>query len=55
MHTTGGALSIERVEDDSVLETVEAFSDPDTQVMAFQMDEAMVYVNKQHITRIEVE
>jgi hypothetical protein len=56
IHTLGdGRYSIADIDQDTVMDMVDALGDADAHVMAFEMDDAQVYLNKVNIISIEVE
>lgn len=56
IYHTEGTVDIASIPDANVMEIVEEFARPKTTVMQFVLDgEAVVYINRQHIIRIDVD
>jgi hypothetical protein len=56
VHTVDGAvLRIEDFDAAGLMELLEAFSDLDCAMLALEMGDALVYLNRQNVVRIDVE
>jgi hypothetical protein len=51
----GGSLTFRDFDSAGLLELLDEFRDPEAEVLTFDMDGALVYVNRAHIVRIDVE